>query len=273
MPDPWTGVANGEQVSDETQDGLRRTVYDLAEPAASYLVTVAFGDYQRTEATGPRGLPITYWAPTGRPVPRGLLYAPRAIAWLEKRLGPYPFDTAGFVLVDSLSGMETQTMITLGDNPYSTSKAVVLHELAHQWYGDQVTPADWTDVWMNEGMAMYLQLMWEADQEGYGFASYLGTYERDELSTRAEDGPPGAYDPDHFGAANIYFGGAFLWHEIRKRVGDRAFFKVIRGWPQSQDNRSTDRATLLAYLEQQTGTELDDLWDAWLLGETTPPRS
>ena len=83
--------------------------------------------------------------------------------WLEERLGPYPFDTLGFVLVDSQSGMETQTMITLGNTDYTPSAAVLVHEMAHQWYGDQVTPDDWRDVWMNEGMAMYLQGMWEAE--------------------------------------------------------------------------------------------------------------
>ncbi len=79
------------------------------------------------------------------------------MAWLEHLLGPYPFDTFGTMIVDSESGMETQTMVTLGDTPYTVSPEVIVHELAHQWYGDQVTPNDWRDVWMNEGMAMYLQ--------------------------------------------------------------------------------------------------------------------
>ena len=80
-----------------------------------------------------------------------LRVAPDALTWLEKRLGPYPFSTLGFVVVDGDSGMETQTMITLGNDAYTTSERVVVHEIAHHWYGNQVGPADWSEVWMNEG--------------------------------------------------------------------------------------------------------------------------
>ena len=103
--------------------------------------------------------PISYWVPRrARPVraePR--VHAGGRAGLAGERLGPYPFDSLGFLLVDSHSGMETQTMITLGDTDYTTSQAALVHEMAHQWYGDEVTPDDWRDVWMNEGMAMYLQ--------------------------------------------------------------------------------------------------------------------
>ena len=88
----------------------------------------------------------------------------RRSTWVEDKLGPYPFSSLGVLLVDSTSGMETQTMITLGNTDYTTSRAVLVHEIVHQWYGDQVTPSDWSDLWMNEGMAMYLQLVWQAEE-------------------------------------------------------------------------------------------------------------
>ena len=87
----------------------------------------------------------------------------RLLDWLEERLGPYPFSSFGILVVDSLSGMETQTMVTLGNNDYILSPPVILHEMAHQWYGDQVTPRDWRDLWMSEGMATYLQATWESE--------------------------------------------------------------------------------------------------------------
>ena len=132
--------------------------------------------------------------------------AAAGLDWLEERLGPYPFDTLGFVLVDSQSGMETQTMITLGKTDYTLSGAVILHEMAHQWYGDQVTPNDWRDVWMNEGMAMYLQAMWEAEQLGRTIDEQMDAYAAAEEGSRAESGPPAAYDPGEFGEGNIYPG-------------------------------------------------------------------
>src|SRR5690606_396723 len=109
--------------------------------------------------------------------------------WLEQHLGPYPFDSFGIVVVDGESGMETQTMVTLGDTEYSLSAAVVVHEAAHQWYGDTVTPADWSDVWMNEGMAMYLQGMWEAEQAGRPVTDVLDTWATYEKQLRRTSGP------------------------------------------------------------------------------------
>ena len=134
------------------------------EPASSYVVTVATGDYTRTTNTSQSGVEISYWVPSERPgLATGLESAAAGLDWLEALLGPYPFDSLGFLLVDSQSGMETQTMITLGATDYTTSTAVLVHEMAHQWYGDEVTPDDWRDVWMNEGMAMYLQGCWQAE--------------------------------------------------------------------------------------------------------------
>ena len=165
VPSPWVGVANGELTKRKDKAGTTTTRWHLAEPAASYLTTVAFGDYTTTSNTSSSGVEIDYWVPTDEPELAGRLEAAAAgLDWLEERLGPYPFDTLGFLLVDSRSGMETQTMITLGKTDYTLSEAVLVHEMAHQWYGDQVSPNDWRDVWMNEGMAMYLQGMWEAEE-------------------------------------------------------------------------------------------------------------
>ncbi|MEQ6902827.1 M1 family metallopeptidase [Nocardioides sp. YIM 152588] len=270
---PWTGVANGENTSSSVSGGLRTTTWHLAEPAASYLVTVAFDDFQVTEMSSPSGVPIQIWAPAdGDPTPGETGYAPQAMAWLEARLGPYPFDTFGIVINAGESGMETQTMVTLGDTPYATSAAVVIHELAHQWYGDTVTPADWSDVWMNEGMAMYLQGTWEAQQEGISVAEKLDSWADAEAADRADAGPPGDYDPDDFGSGNIYYGPALMWHELREMVGQRRFARMLRDWPADQENDTADREEYLGWIEEETGEELDDFFDAWLLSPTTPER-
>ena len=221
VPSPWVGVANGELLDRAEQNGSTTTRWRLAEPAASYLTTVAFGDYTMTSNASASGVEIAYWVPSDEPeLAPGLESAAPALDWLEDKLGPYPFDNLGFVLVDSESGMETQTMITLGKTDYTLSTAVLLHEMAHQWYGDQVTPSDWRDVWMNEGMAMYLQGLWEAEQAGITADEQMDLYAVDETEFRADSGPPAAYDPAEFGEGNVYYGPALMWHELRERIGD-----------------------------------------------------
>lgn len=273
VPSPWVGVANGELTSRTDRDGTTTTTWHLAEPAASYLVTVATGDLEMTEDTSAGGVPITYWTPADQPsFIRRLRETPAALEWVEERLGAYPFDTLGVVVVDSDSGMETQTMITLGDNPYATSPNVLVHELVHQWWGDQVTPTDWFDMWMNEGMAMYLQGVWESEQAGRPFDLVLDEWAATDGRLRAEAGPPGAYDPATFGEGNVYYLPALMWHEVRERVGDDAFWRLVREWPASRDNDNATTEDLLAWVEAETGEELTALFEAWLFGASTPPR-
>ncbi len=273
VPAPWTGIANGELTDTTEADGLRTTTWHLAEPAASYLVTVAFGDYTPIELESSSGVPITIWGPTDDPDAIGdTEYAPDAMDWLEQHLGPYPFDTFGILIYDGNSGMETQTMVTLGATTYSTSRNVVVHELAHHWYGDTVTPADWSDLWMNEGMAMYLQGMWEAEDEGVTIDQKMDDWADFEDEERRYAGPPGDYDPANFGSGNVYFGPALMWHELRQQIGDAAFFAMLKDWPVDQENGTADREEYLAWIEAETGEELTAFFDDWLLSRRTPPR-
>ena len=141
-------------------------------------------------------------------------------------------------------------MVTLGNTDYTLSVPVVVHELAHQWYGDTVTPDDWRDVWMNEGMAMYLQGMWEAEQAGITIDEQMDQWAEFEDGEREFAGPPADYDLDKWGSGNIYYGPALMWHELRQQIGDERFFDVIRAWPESQENRSSNRETLYRVLRE-----------------------
>lgn len=273
VPSPWSGVANGQLTGTTEKDGSTTTTWHLAEPASSYLVTVAFGDFQHTDLTSRSGVPLQVWTDAdGAALPGQTSYLPKAVDWVEDVLGPYPFDSLGILVVDNDSGMETQTMITLGDNSYSLSAGTIVHEVAHHWYGDTVSPADWSDVWMNEGMAMYLQGMWEAEQEGIDVAEKMDQWASFEVQLREGAGPPAAFDPRQFGDGNIYYGPALMWQELREKLGDDEFFTVLREWPAAQENGTADRDEYWDWIEETTGEELSDFFEAWLLGEETPER-
>ena len=272
-PAPMVGVANGTLESRVTDAGTTTTRWHLDEPASSYLTTIAIGRYTVTEDKSASGVPMSYWIPHGSGYAlHGLREASAALDWVEGKLGPYPFSSLGILLVDSRSGMETQSMITLGTTDYTTSPEVLVHEIVHQWYGDEITPSDWRDVWMSEGMAMYLQGVYEAEQNGESVDSVMHYWASFEPRMRRESGPPANYDPATFGEGNIYYGPALMWHELRKRIGDAKFWEIVRAWPSVHQDANADRATFIAWLNEQTGEDLTDFYDSWLLGAKSPAR-
>ena len=266
------GVANGELTSRTRSAGHTVTTWRMPEPAASYLVTIAIGHYTETKDTGPHGLPITYWTPSNRPgLIRGLRYTPAAVAYLEGKVGRYPFPTLGVLLVPSNSAMETQSMVTLGESRYTLSRDVLVHEIAHQWYGDEVTPNDWSDLWMNEGMATYLaEGNWTADHQAGSRASILRTWDRTAGGLRAQYGPPADYAPASFAEGNAYYIPGLMWDTIRQRLGDRTFWRLAAAWPRAHRFTSQDRATLAAWWSRRSGQDLRPLFDRWLLGRAEP---
>ena len=268
---PFRGVANGELVETTTEEGRTTTRWHLDSPASSYLTTVAVGDYRHDSGTTESGLTVDYWYPRGQPKALPLLQkAPRTVDWVEERLGPYPFSTLGLVVTDAERAMETQTMVTLGSNAYVLSEPVLMHEIAHQWYGDLVSPADWRDVWLNEGMTMYLQGLYEADLAGLPASQALGSYEGACRAGRAEAGPPGDYDSRSFGAGNIYYCPALMWEELHERVGEDKFWAVARSWLEDNAGTSVTREQLYEHWEVETGLELSEFFDSWIVGRSIP---
>ena len=167
-PSPWIGIANGELVSTQTEhDGLTH------DPRGTWPSRRRRTSSRSPSATtrGPSNTSRAAWrSPTGSPSDRpalasGLRARRPALDWLEEMLGPYPFDTPR---------LPARRLAQRHGDPdhdharrhrlHDVRRRSLVHEMAHQWYGDQVTPDDWRDVWMNEGMAMYLQGMWEAER-------------------------------------------------------------------------------------------------------------
>jgi aminopeptidase N len=273
-PKGMVGIFNGRLTSRRTSAGRTVTRWHLASPAASYLTTIAIGDYVRYTDRGPHRLPITYWLPRGdqRALPE-LRRTPSMIRWLESKLGPYPFDRIGTVVVPSDSAMETQTLVTMGARLMAdrrTFRSDLLHEYAHQWYGDTVTPESWPDLWLNESFAMYTQIRWEVSRGWATMAQWRALLTQQDQSLRDSDGPPGAYHRDDFGELCVYYCGALMLDRLRALLGDRLFDAVWRGWPQRHRDASVDRDDYIAWLNARTGRDLGPFVTRWITGPTTP---
>ncbi len=275
VPARWVGITNGRMTSRRTVHGRTITRFHSSDPMASYLSTVAIGPYRHFRQTGPHGIPMSYWVPRDKPsLVRPLRRTPATLRWLEKRLGRYPFGQVGVVVVPADSAMETQTMITLGRNNFRFGKwnvrTTVAHELTHAWYGDTVTPKDWRDVWMNEGMAMYMQARFEVSHGHGTWKHWQRQWKRNDQFWRDLYGPPARYHRNEFAEINVYYCPALMYDRLRLRIGNQTFDRLVRAWPQRHRNTNQSRASFEAWWEHRTGRHLGRFFRHWLMSKHSP---
>lgn len=270
VPDGWTAVTSG------TPQGRVGNTFRFTskDPMASYLATLAVGHYKTETLTGPHGLPVNLWAYTDTGTKEmGLLrHAPAMLTWLEGLFGPYPFPTAGVVLVPNGTAEETQQAVTMdaGDLRADSIDALLVHEFAHHWFGDTVTPSTWQDLWLNEGFAEYAEIRYDAGQAGLSLDRVADLTAADDGRARAEYGPPGHPKPADFAESNVYICGALMLIEIEKTVGESAFLSLLRDWAQEHRGTNQSRASFIAFANRHTGQDLTNLINTWLDSPTTP---
>ena len=275
-PDGWAGVSGGA-FQGRTELGGGENVYRWHQPnpVATYLVAFAVDRFQQDTATGPHGIPLTFWylPADAEAAHRLTAQVPAVISFLEQRFGPYPFPTAGVLFRPEMVGMETQTMITLSAR---VPVEDLLHEFAHQWFGDAVTPTTWSGLWLNEGFAMYAQFLWDADHPApLSPQTTIDALMKDralprDQSLRTGDGPPGHYLPSHFASTNVYYCPALMLNGIRDDLGDAAFYQVLTEWVRQHQGTNQDRNAFVAFLDARTGRDFTPYVNAWLDSPTTP---
>jgi aminopeptidase N len=268
-PDGWAGVTGGTFQGRTEVNGSGVYKWHQPSPVATYLVAFAVDRFQEDTATGPHGLPMTFWyLPQDATDAKALSsQVPGIISFLEQHYGPYLFPTAGVLFLPDMVGMETQTMITL----YAKIPADdLLHELAHHWFGDAVTPDTWEGLWLNEGFAMYSQFLWDAQQQGIPMDTYMADYRGRDQQLRTLDGPPGHYMPTHFASSNVYICPALMLNGLRDKLGDKVFYKVLTDWVQQHRYTNQDRASFTKFLNAETGQDFTAYVNAWLDSPTTP---
>jgi hypothetical protein len=215
--------------------------------------------------------------PLGPAIDAAFARQPEILKFEASMFGPYPFSAGGGV-VDDLSGLgfalenQTRPVYSKGffTDPFQAD-SVVVHELAHQWFGDSLAVAKWQYIWLNEGFATYAEWLW-SEREGLGTVQenfdffYDVVFPPDDPFWLVIVGDPG---PDLLFDNAIYYRGAMTLQQLRLAVGDRDFFKILRTWGTSRagDNVTTDEFIRLA--EHISHEDLDALFETWLF---TPGR-
>jgi aminopeptidase N len=282
VPDGTQVVSNGVMPSQPVRElsGWSRWYWRSIKPMSTYLAFLAMGHYEIRSDVSQSGQPVinAYSDNLGEYADAARASVERTsevVDWESTVFGPYPFEARGGVVAPPASmgyALEDQTRPMYdgrfwrnGSNVY-----VVVHENAHQWFGDSVSVADWRDIWINEGFASYAEWLW-SEAQGEGTAQELFDYNYANLPAgdpfwQVKPGDPGARDPFH---RAVYVRGAMTLHQLRLTVGDDTFFRILRGWTARNQYGNATVAQFQAFAEETSGRDLRDLFTTWLF---TPGR-
>jgi aminopeptidase N len=246
VPSNLVCVSNGKLLGTaDNGNGTRTYQWYVGQTINNYNVTFYLGPYVR--------IPVDYTSVTGAKIPAEYWFLPynvdsvknimptwlKDIRFLEETCGPYPFRAEKYCIVDApYAGMEHQTSVAYGVYGGSHFNAnwagygfdyIHLHEMAHEWWGNLVTAKDWSDLWIHEGFATYMEALFVERQSGFArYKSYMARM-RPQSITRPI-APNQSVTAGTAYLSNVYNGGAWVLHTLRSYVGDSTFFRLLRRW-------------------------------------------
>nr|WP_203632876.1 M1 family metallopeptidase [Streptomyces sp. SID10815] len=280
VPDGNQAISNGTLQATASQLGWTRYSWRQNKPQATYLATLALGKFDVTTGVSEGGVPVinAYSKDLGDNDGAARASVERTgeiVDWLSGYFGPYPFSAAGGYVPNTTTGYALETQGRVFYSPKQFAKganvSLIVHELGHQWYGDDVSVKGWKDIWLNEGFATYAQWLW-SEHEGEGTAQQLADYV---YASHPADDPFWTVAPGDPGADNqfddaVYDRGAAAIQALRNEVGDTAFFRILKGWPTAHAYGNASVADFQKYAEQISGKPLAALFDTWLFQPTKP---
>jgi len=285
IPTGLSAVSNGTLLSvSPAVPGWQRFAWQEQYPLPTYLVSLAISNYESwaeecQTAVGPSVRLEYHVFPFDRPrAEQDLAKTCQMMQLLTDDLGPWPYGNEKYAQVEFkwVGGMEHTTATSLsqllftGDGRYEN---LFLHEMAHQWFGDSLTPATWSDIWLNEGFARYFEALWVEDR--YGRQEYLEFMDAigPQRYPQFFHGAGILSDPDPI-LPNplVYDKGAWVLHMLREVVGDGTFFDLIYQYANDPQlvHSSVTTDDLIRVAEAAAGRSLRKFFDPWLTSDLTP---
>ena len=200
----------------------------------------------------------------------------QALAWLTDLVGPFSYEKLANIQSNSVGGgMEAATAIFYGDRSVTGTRDrrwqhIIVHEIAHQWFGNAVTEYEWNDLWLSEGFATYYTLLFR--QHAYGHDDFVEGLKdaRDRVFRYYENDYDFRIIREHFSDLNdvsgsmIYQKGAWVLHMLRALVGEDAYNAGVRSYYAAYKDANASTADFRRHIEQASGMELDWFFEQWL---------
>jgi aminopeptidase N len=266
-------VANGEPGAPVTTGGTTTYVWNERAPMATYLAMIAIGRF--TVRRGMVGqIPVITAVDPALRRAGGRLYRTTvaAIAWESKMFGPYPFRTAGGIVDDPRLDYALETQERPVYAGFAPDDDFIVHELAHQWYGDSVSLSSWRDIWLNEGFATYTEWLWHEHVHKGSTRRIFKRYYAQPANSPIFQPPPGRPGRRDLFGFSVYIRGAMALQALRDRVGSPAFFTILREWAMRHQGGNARTGEFIALAEQVSHKPLRRLFQVWLYGKGKPRR-
>jgi len=274
VPKPWVVAATGTLKETKETGDKTLFVWEMNQPMATYLASINIDQYELFTQSGPNGMVIRSYFPEDFPVSSRTNYniLPAAINFFDNLFGPYPFDEYG-VVVASQDGLCDDVALALEAQslsihcPIMNFEEVVVHELAHQWFGDSVSLENWQDIWLKEGFATYAEWLWASKNDPVAMARI--TKNRDGMFFDT-DFPVAEPSHENLYTDDSYTGGALVLNGLRVQVGDDAFFKILQTYAERYRYGNAGTDEFIAVAEEVSGQDLESFFKQWVYSKRIP---
>ncbi len=275
-PANYDVVCNGRLVETRSLlDGRKLTRWGESEPVPTYCMVVGAAEFSIVHAGSGAGVPLEFYV-----FPQDAAAAARKFArsnlmllYFSGLVGPYPFEKLAQVeSTTTIGGMENSSAIFYTESIFQQDQpgeAPVPHEVAHQWFGDSVTPGDWDHLWLSEGIATYFNALFYEHLEGAEAMKQWMTHSAEAVKKyhREHPGPvvdPSVKDISRKLNALTYDKGAWILHMLRAVLGDEVFFRGIRHYYGLHAEGTVLTSDFQRVMESESGKSLHDFFSQWL---------
>jgi aminopeptidase N len=285
VPKGREAVSNGELVSRATKGRWTTWRWEMTDPMVTYLAFFLAGDLQ-LERGEVDGKPYVYavskrLGASARQQSFDLLHTtPGIVSWLEDQFGDYPYVSLGGVIAGigdlgfALENASRPVYPYVGGPEREGNIALVVHEQAHQWFGDDVSVRRWRDLWLNEGFATYAEWLYAEDHGGRSVEETLQQRYGDHPASSSfwdlQVSDPG---PDDMWDDPVYQRGGMMLAALRNRIGETALEDLLRLWVDQRREGHGTGAQFRALAETVSGEELDAFFTEWLDDTDRPART